>query len=139
MSKPNFWPVPPKKVGNRYEYGSLTFWAEGGGIYVIDSEPKPGEDPRKSIMLPGWAARTQSQLRYYNYVASKQHEGSPQQVFWQAQHARAVKALVEAMFEVGREAIRQGDLSRPEVQKYYRDHVAPVKQTYLVPGIIAPH
>ena len=138
MSKPNFWPEPPKKVGNRYEYGSLTFWAEGGGIYVIDSQPKPGEEPRKSIMLPGWQARTMAQLKYYNYVAKDAHVGDPGTVLWKAQHARAIKCLVEAMFEVGRQAVQQGDLSRPEVQEYYRKHVAPVKQTYLIPGIVTP-
>jgi len=140
MPKKNFWPEPPKKVGNRYEYGSLTFWAEGGGVYVIDSEPKPGEtsDP-KPIMLPGWRDRTIGNMKLLDHIERSKHVGSPSEIAWKTQYCRAIKGLVEAMFEVGRQAVHQGDLTDQNVQRYYREHVATVKQTHLVPGAILPN
>jgi hypothetical protein len=139
MSKPNFWPKPPKQVGNRWEYGSLTFWAEGGGIYIIDAEHRPDEAPQKSVMLPGWKQRLDAQMRLLAHVEKTKHVGEPSTVAWKVQYCRALSALVSAMFEVGCQANEQGDLSRPEVQEYYRKHVASVKQTHLVPGVILPH
>lgn len=135
-AKPNFWPTPPRKVANRYEYGSLVFWAEGGGIYMLEQEPDPGERALKPIMLPGWQARTIAQLELYKHAVKDSHVGDPQTLKWKAQYVRALRGLIEAMYEVGNEAIRQGDLSRPEVQRYYREHVAPVKQTHLVPDMV---
>jgi hypothetical protein len=139
MTEAVLWPDPPKKVGNRYEYGPLTFWAEGGGIYVHDSKPKPGEEERKSVMLPGWRDRIIALRGYLQRAESDAHVGSPQEIKWKAQHCFVIRKLVEAMYDVGRQALNQGDLTRESVQKYYRDHVATVKQTHLVPGTILPH
>jgi hypothetical protein len=139
----NMWPEPPKRVGNRFEYTTsertLTFWAEGGGMYVDDSAPKPGEERVKPIMVPGWKARIAALKSYAQAIAADAHVGNSHQIAWKAQHRRAIQGLVEAMETVLRQALHQGDLTQPGVQKYYRDHVAPVHQTHLVPDTILPH
>lgn len=138
MTQPNFWPKPPRKVANRYEYGSLVFWAEGGGVYVLDEHPEPGEDPRKSVTLPRWLGRIEAQQAYLQAAEKDSHIGNAYEIAYKAQHVLAIRGLVTAMKEVARQAKEQGDLTRPDVQRYYRDHVAPVNRTHLVPSIILP-
>lgn len=139
MANRNWWPKPPRNVAGRWEYGSLTFWAEGGGIYVIDQDPR-ADDPEttKTITLPQWVARLRAQKDYLAHVIRDQHRGSPQQIAIKTQIARAVAGLVRAMETVARDAQRQGDLTEASVQRYYRDHVATVRQTHLVPNAILP-
>lgn len=137
------WPEMPRKVGHKWEYQVgpriLTFWAEGGGIYVEDTHNKPGEEPRKSIMVPGWRARVDAFKQQLAAVEKDTPNDTGSVRAWKLRHRDVLKRLVDVMIEVGKQAVAQGDLSRPDVQKYYRDHVATVKQTHLVPGTILPH
>lgn len=139
MANRNWWPMPPRRVGDRWQYGSLTFWPDGGGVYVTDQDPRPDDPlPAVSMTLPKWMARIAAQRGYLKAAQQDAHIGTPDEVRYKAQHVRAITGLVEAMLDVARRAHAQGDLTQAAVQKYYRDHVAPVRQTHLVPGTILP-
>lgn len=128
-----------KKVGERYEYRSLTFWAEHGGVHIWDQDPTP-QDPcvDKVVSLPKWMERVKTMKQYLAAAERDLHVGSQAQIASKVYHVESMRSLVQAMQAVAKQAEQQGDLTNPNVQKFYDTHVAPVAQTYQVPSIILP-
>jgi len=128
-----------RKVGERWEYRSLIFWAEAGGVHIIDMDPRP-DDPEtdKYVSLPKWSERVKMQRAYVEHAERDSHIGTPIQIEKKHYHLNAIKSCLRAMEDVERTAQRQGDCTDPIVQEYYKKHVAPVKQTYQVPSLILP-
>lgn len=139
MAERKWWPKSARRVGNRWEYGSLTFWAEAGGVHIIDVDPR-SDDPNteKTISLTRWSMQVDMLRNYLKAAMEDQHKGTPTEVAKKAQHVYALQSAVRAGEEVARLAQFQGDCTNPHVQKYYKEHVAPVARTHLVPGAILP-
>ena len=143
------WPKPPRKIGNRYLYGTTLFWAENGAVYLEETHPdKHGTENRKreSMPLRKWADRFMATCENYQHQAMTCHQaGNIRQQASAVALRDALKGLMEAMKVVALEARRQGDILDPKVQKHYDTHVAPVKRTHLVThqttkdGLILPH
>lgn len=128
-----------KEAGGRYKYGSLTFWAEGGGVYMLDDSPKPGTERQKSITLTGWRERMDDRRRAVKLLELQSHHGNEFQKASAAQTYQVQKDLLTAMQAVEADVVRQGDIMNPKVQEYYKKHVAPVKRTFQVLTNILPH
>lgn len=136
MPDRSLWPTV-RKVGNKYEYGSLTFWADGGGIYCHDRDP--GEQLENvSITMPKWRDRIEEMTRRRNHLCLSSHEGNSAKLAIQAQQIQSFDALLTAMEEVARQVQKQGDIMDPGTQKYLREHVAKVKRTHLVGADVLP-
>lgn len=147
------WPKPPRKIGNRWMYGTTLFWAENGAVYLEETHPdKHGVNGRqnKSMVLRKWVERFRAVADAYReqYRICNQSGGIQKQAVAVALRD-ALRGLMDAMRQVAEEAKKQGDLTRPEVQRYYDEHVATVKRTHLVnhqisdsekkSGLIIPH
>ena len=131
------WPKPARQVGDRWEYNSLTFWAEGGGVRIIDTDAKTPEQRERSLTLPRWNSHLDMLRNYLLAAIADQHNGSPDIIRYKAQHVYALSSVVRAGALVAKQAARQGDLTQTAVQEHYRKHVAPVKRTYQVPHLAA--
>lgn len=136
------WIKPARRISDgRYRFNDMEFWAEGGGVYVIDHNPPPdkaadarlrGEDPYAPIpiTLPNWKARCKAfQAMLAHYDREHTHSGNVQ---LEAQYRDNLKTLVEAVWVVYRIAERQGDLTDPGVARHYREHLAKSPQVFPV-------
>ena len=147
------WPKPPRKVGNRWLYGTTLFWAENGAVYLEETHPdKHGTATRQrqSMVLRKWVERFRAVADAYRhqYFVCQQTGNIAKQASAIALRD-ALRGLMEAMKHVALEAKTQGDICDPNVQRYYDNHVVPVKRTHLVThqisanekktGLILPH
>ena len=138
----SMWTKPAQRLGRaRYRFMDMEFWAEAGGVYLIDHNPAPSTqrtasdcamDPHAAlpIPLPAWRKRCQmftGMLKHYEREHS--HTGNVQK---EAQYCYNLRTLVDAAWIVFRAAQEQGDLTDPAVQEYYKKHVASVPQNFQV-------
>jgi len=131
-------PLRVKRTANRFSYGSLTFWAEGGGVYLIDHEPG-AQAERKSITLQGWEERISHQRRVVLHLSSQTGFDNEFQKASHVQRLQVLKDLLNAMLEVARQVRAQGDIMDPKVQAHYKNHVAKVARTFQVQTNILPN
>lgn len=138
----SMWTKPAQRLGRaRYRFMDMEFWAESGGVYVIDSNPSPTskraatdceQDPHAPIPLSlrAWEKRCRMFTGMLtHYEREHAHTGN---VTKEAQYCYNLRTLVEACWIVYRAAKEQGDLTDPAVQEYYRKHVMPVPQNFQV-------
>lgn len=136
------WTAPTRRVGaGRFRFMDMEFWAESGGVYIIDHNPPPatvrnaqqcGRDPHDPIpcTLPAWKERCEMFTGMLaHYEREHAHTGNVQK---EAQYCANLRSLVEAAWTVYRMAKQQGDLTDPRVQRYYREHLASQPQNFPV-------
>lgn len=125
-------PTPARQVGDRWVYGRLTFWAHGGGIHLVDDNPLPGDEKRETSMtVRKWEERIDGFQNMIDCAIAEAHVGSPAEVAHNAQEIAVFKSALAAMKRVREDAVRQGDLTKPEVREHYRKHVAPVRKYHF--------
>lgn len=137
--KVNKLPERARKVGERWFYGTMWMWGQGGGVHIIDEAYPEGTDGHYVTMtLRKWRERIDGFENMIRELEAHAHEGTGADVAHQRQQADVYKSALDAMKDIERTCDRQGDLTRAEVREYYRKHVAPVRKFTVVPSSLLP-
>jgi hypothetical protein len=102
----------PRKIGKRYQYQDLTFWAKNGFIYVEDR----ADNSFHTISRRDWLVRANAfvkEISKIGGITSNADNVFQKQTF--LAEREALQGLVDAMIDVARRAKRQGDPTNPKV------------------------
>ncbi len=102
----------PRKIGKRYQYQDLTFWAKNGFIYVEDR----ADNSFHTISRRDWLLRANAFVKEIGKIGTV--TSNADNVFQKKTFIAerdALQGLVDAMIDVARRAQRQGDPTNPKV------------------------
>ena len=102
----------PRKIGKRYQYQDLTFWAKNGFIYVEDR----ADNSFHTISRRDWLLRANAfvkEIGKIGTITSNAYNVFKKKTF--IAERDALQVLVDAMIDVARRAQRQGDPTNPKV------------------------
>ena len=131
MADRSLLPKKPTKVGGRYEYLSLTFWAENGFIYIEDRDDESFTTCNRRDWLDRARAFNQDAQRLGSMATEAGNAWKKQTA---AQERDAMLSLVECMLACAKQAKAQGDPMDPKVIEHIKKHEMTRRSKFLMPG-----